>query len=679
MLGFTKFEYIASAISVILALLIAICIRQIMRIRAEKRQGLLGAKFQLKVAFVFLALVAVPTVFVSGVTILFLKSSMNLWFNKRVKTAIKESRKVAEAYLEEHRKVMEYSIRNMAFGLDRAFNEIIAENQSLLNNPGLFISMHQKELDSVLTMQTQLGSISEAIIIMIHDGRKEIIAKSNMSLSLEFKPISDKELHDAKKNGICLSLSADKDKVFATIPIFEQLDAYLLVSKHVDPLVLSRVEQSRDATSEYEALLSMQDTFTAQIAIMVIELILFIAITAILIGLIISRKVISPIGSLINAAESIKSGNIQVIQHKKNDAILELFELISVFNEMVCEMEKQKQDLLRSNKKLTDRTAFIESVLANISSGVISIQKDGTISLATAQAMHMLQHKAKIVGKNIDQIATEFTPVFISATTHLGEFQEKQIERLGRIFNVSALAKSPDKEIVMTFDEISDLITAERKAAWSDVARRVAHEIKNPLTPIALSAERLKRKYGPQFLDDNIFQQSLQTITKQVEYIGKLVSEFASFARMPSPSMKISNIRDPIEQAIFMGKNTYPNIIFHSDLIDCTINFDAQQINQAFINIIKNAAEAIGKQNGEINISMLNKKDNIEISIKDTGTGLASDMLIIEPYKSTKESGSGLGLSIVSKIIEDHGGTFYIKNRGDQIGAVVVINLPKNG
>lgn len=659
---------------------------RIVRVWRESRSGPLGTKFQRKVVFIVSTLVMTPSVVMALFAVIFLQSGLQVWFNKRVQVALYESQNVAEAYLSEHQKVIEHNIRDMAQVFSAIRSQLDDFDLAVFHqNPLEFFRQNNDDFVKLLTLFVKTSSLREAIIFIIKDGKQEIVAQSPLAFAIVLKSVAPKDIQKAKVNGIFLSLNEARDEVFAIVPILAPLDAYLFVSKPVDPKVLDRVARASQAVTKYKKLLTSQNNVIVAFIVVFILFTINLLLLVIWGGLVFARQFTLPIGDMIDAAELVRSGEHGVEAKECGTRIEEVRTLVRTFNTMVHETEEQRETLVGFNKCLQDRTHLIENVLSSVSSGVMSLKQDGTILLSNQQARALLRRTSALEGKLLSKVAISFCPLLEKAIAHPGVFQEDQIvlEHFGRIFRVSAIVDPGSSEAVLTFGDISELLSAQKKAAWSDVARRIAHEIKNPLTPIRLSVERLKRKYFDSVSDQDVFQKCVDTVIRQVEHIGRLISEFSTFARMPNPILVNASLKSLTQQAIFLQQQAYADIAFSytSSQGDFDIACDPQQLEQAIANILKNAIEAIQERQkkmpkpiGEIAVALKKEREGIALSICDNGVGFPFDPLEwTEPYVTTKEGGTGLGLSIVKKIIEDHKGKLLLANRSDKHGACVTL------
>jgi two-component system nitrogen regulation sensor histidine kinase NtrY len=515
---------------------------------------------------------------------------------------------------------------------------------------------------------------------------------------LAFNPdIPEWAFERARTAGLAVMTSGEEDRVRALVRLDLSADAYLYVGRLVDPRVLGHMESTSWAVQRYEELEGNRFSLQITFALIFLVVALLLLLVAVWIGLAFANQMTGPIGSLIAASERVGKGDLKarVLGPPRRD---EIGNLSRAFNKMTSQLERQQDALLEANEQLDYRNRFIEAVLGGVSAGVIGLDDSGRIDLANRKACDFLGERAKALrGQSVTAVMPEVDELLERARRRPKKLAEQQLSipdagGAERVLLVRISAELDDGAImgfVVTFDEITQLLAAQRKAAWSDIARRIAHEIKNPLTPIQLAAERLKRKYVGQITNDpETFQVCTDTIVRHVGDIGRMVDEFSAFARMPAPVMRKEDIGKLIEQAVFLQRTAHPQVsfAFTPPQEPLVLACDGRQVGQALTNLIKNAIESIeGRQqaqgeaepDGAIAVTLATAGTNCVIEIADNGKGLptANRNRLTEPYVTTRERGTGLGLAIVKKIMEDHGGDLILRDR-EGGGAVVSLVFP---
>ncbi len=660
-------------LDLILALALgAVMARRIVRLWTARRRGSAGSRLHIRLVVLFSLVAVLPAILVAVFAGLFLNFGIESWFNERVRTAVNESQAVAQAYLSEHRKNIRADALAMANDLNRAASRI-------RRSPRFLVKM--------MTGQAALRSLTEAALV---DGGGRIRARTSLSHSLQFgfgsREVMQNVLKQAKAGQMPIFTDESGDRVRAMVKLEAFVDSFLLVGRFIDPQVLDHVSKTRGATAQYQRLEknreSLQIKFLLVFALMAV-LLLFAAVWA---GWSVASQLASPISDLIGAAQRVSRGDlaarIDVI-----DSMDEIAMLGRAFNRMTSQLNLQQQGLIEANRQLDERRRFTETVLSGVSAGVIGLDKVGLIQLPNRSASELLVTDLdQNVHNALPEIVPEMKPLLDEAMARPTRFSQGEISLLRegqkRTLFVTVAAEWIQSEIigfVVTFDDITELLSAQRKAAWADVARRIAHEIKNPLTPIQLSAERLTRKYLSEITSDpETFAQCTETIVRQVEEMRRMVDEFSSFARMPQPQFKRVNLSELCRQTVQLESNRYPAIDYQVDLTGHPVFFecDRQQISRALTNILKNSAEAIVDEpagtDGEggsvplrrICITLHEDAVGISLSVVDNGPGLPEAMIdrLTEPYVTTRAKGTGLGLAIAKKIMEDHNGTLLLSN-----------------
>ena len=636
-----------------------------------------GQELQKKILLIFATIVMTPTLLIAFFSIFIFDTALSGWFNKKISTAISQSVEVANQYLEEHQSAMRGDILELV---------------NIINSNSNNLSSDKIKFNKFLDKYTLSHNLSEAVII---DSIGNVLAFSQFVFEYTYADIPADYYNLANKNEIIISKEENSNKLRAFIKLSQFVDAYLLITRFVDERVLNAIESTSIAASDYQSIeLKTLDIKISFIVIFILITIILL-LSSLIIGLSIANRLLNPITLLIKGAEEVGGGNLDYkipksILSKIN--INEIKALAVSFNLMISDLKSNRVDLEYANDQLDKRRKFSESVLSGVYSGVIGLNKNLEINLPNITASNLLGISiAKDYGKPIIEIVPEFKNLInLMLSLKQNVIEEKiSIIRDDKVLNLITrlvVQKSENTIIgyVITFDDVTNLIAAQKMAAWSDVARRIAHEIKNPLTPIRLSSERLIKKLNnDSHINKELFKNSLTMINKQVDDIDHLVNEFSSFARMPSPKLKVINLSEIIFDFIQPLIPSFPYVVFKLDQPkkNALIMGDEKQIRQACGNLIKNSYENIFLnkiENGEICILFEVKNSFVIVSINDNGTGISKSHIseITEPYFTTKEGGTGLGLAITKKIIEDHNGTFLIKSIKKPRLTSVVFKIP---
>jgi two-component system nitrogen regulation sensor histidine kinase NtrY len=636
-----------------------------------------GQELQKKILLIFATIVMTPTLLIAFFSIFIFDTALSGWFNKKISTAISQSVEVANQYLEEHQSAMRGDILELV---------------NIINSNSNNLSSDKIKFNKFLDKYTLSHNLSEAVII---DSIGNVLAFSQFVFEYTYADIPADYYNLANKNEIIISKEENSNKLRAFIKLSQFVDAYLLITRFVDERVLNAIESTSIAASDYQSIeLKTLDIKISFIVIFILITIILL-LSSLIIGLSIANRLLNPITLLIKGAEEVGGGNLDYKIPKSilsNININEIKALAVSFNLMISDLKSNRVDLEYANDQLDKRRKFSESVLSGVYSGVIGLNKNLEINLPNITASNLLGISiAKDYGKPIIEIVPEFKNLInLMLSLKQNVVEEKiSIIRDDKVLNLITrlvVQKSENTIIgyVITFDDVTNLIAAQKMAAWSDVARRIAHEIKNPLTPIRLSSERLIKKLNnDSHINKELFKNSLTMINKQVDDIDHLVNEFSSFARMPSPKLKVINLSEIIFDFIQPLIPSFPYVVFKLDQPkkNALIMGDEKQIRQACGNLIKNSYENIFLnkiENGEICILFEVKNSFVIVSINDNGTGISKSHIseITEPYFTTKEGGTGLGLAITKKIIEDHNGTFLIKSIKKPRLTSVVFKIP---
>lgn len=637
-----------------------------------------GNELHNKLIFIFSVISLTPTLIISIFSVLIFDTALNSWFNPIISSAVSQSEKVANQYLLEHQNAMRGDILEFA---------------NILNVNAINLSSNKNKFSKYIDNYTRKNNLSEAILI---DSNGNVLAFSDFVFEYTYADISNQDYLSANSGKIIITKEDNSNKMKAFMKLSQYVDAYLLISRFVDQRVLDAIQNTALAVSDYQSIELEQFDLEISFVVIFLFLTLILLLGSLIIGLNLANKLVDPISSLIMAAEEVGAGNLDYKITKKellNFNIKEIKRLGHAFNKMIFDLKNSRIDIVNANNQLDKRRQFSETVLSGVYSGVIALDENLKLNLPNLTACKVLNISIeKDFGILITKIVPEFSNLIDTILKgNMSVLEEKiQIIKEDKILNLMTrivVQKKHNKILgfVLTFDDITNLIAAQKMAAWSDIARRIAHEIKNPLTPIRLSAERLKKNIDkPIMFNKKIFEQSLNMITRQVDDIHHLVDEFSSFARMPAPILNQVNVfvivREYVEPlnisfekiTIKLDNTKYKNIF---------IMADEKQIRQAIGNIIKNSYENIitnNIKNGVLSIDFENDNDFVSILFKDNGTGINLNDIskIVEPYFSTKTNGSGLGLAITKKIIEDHNGSITVKSPKDEQGTIIIIKFP---
>ncbi len=647
---------------ILLLALGALIARRLVILWAEHKKGRAGARLHTRLVALFSLVAVTPTIVVATFSVLFFDFGLQGWFSDRVRTAVGESFEVAQAYLEEHRK----SIGADAMAMARD-----------LNRQGIPLALNSQRFNRVLAAHVGVRSLTEAVVF---DGAGRVLARAGFSLVLDFDPrIPEWAMKRAQEGEVVILTAPTEDRVRALLRLGEFGNAYLYVGRLVDPRVLHHIATTENAVKLYNELEGQRSDLQITFALIFVVVALMLLLAAVWVGLAFANKLSRPIGKLIDAAERVGSGDLsaRVDVGEETDEIGSLSE---AFNRMTGELASQRHDLLEANRQLDYRSRFIEAVLGGVSAGVIGLDREGEVTLPNLSACELLSTTAEdLRGKKIADVAPEMAELVEVARKRPKRLGERTITLLrpdgtARRLLVRVAAELDKRRIigfVITFDDVTELLSAQRKAAWADVARRIAHEIKNPLTPIQLSAERLKRKYMDQIqVDPETFRTCTDMIVRHVGDIGRMVDEFSAFARMPAPLMTDENLVALVKESIFLQQGAHPEIVITVEPADnpVIVRCDNEQIGRAVTNLIQNAIEAIEGRApdgaaplapGHITVRLIDDGAVRAIEIEDNGRGLPKSKdrhRLTEPYVTTRQEGTGLGLAIVKKIMEDHGG-----------------------
>jgi two-component system, NtrC family, nitrogen regulation sensor histidine kinase NtrY len=662
---------LANLISILL--LVAVLAGRLTRVWVERRRGSAGSRLHVRLVLLFGGVAVAPAIVVACFAVAFFHFGIQAWFNDPVRQAVNESLQVSRGYLEEHRD----NIRSVA--LEMA-NDLTHAGQLLTADPSVFAD--------VLGTQTTLRGLTEALI---YDPlTKQVLAAAGLFAGMGVTLPADRVTTEALSGEVVVLNAGDGTRVQAVARLDSTPPLMLMIGRPIDPQILDHMARTEQAVAEYQRLDESRSWLQIAFAWIFAILALMVLLAAVLIGLVLANQIARPIGRLINAAERVRSGDltVRVAEVQTGD---ELAGLSRAFNRMTGQLSAQRGELMDAYSQIDERRRFTETVLSGVSAGVIGLDASGRIELPNRAADELLGiDLLSSIGRELADVVPEFAELLHEAAASPERARTAEIQigpptkRSTLLVRIGAdLSGGRTDGFVVTFDDITELQSAQRKAAWADVARRIAHEIKNPLTPIQLAAERLKRRFAKEITSDpDTFKQCADTIIRHVGDIGRMVDEFSAFARMPQPVIKPEDVGRMAREVLVLQKTARPQIDWRTEIPEKgpVAPCDRRLLGQALTNLLQNAADAIAMRDaaGHIGLSVESDESDVRIIVTDDGVGLPQEdrARLTEPYVTHKPKGTGLGLAIVKKIMEDHGGRLTLEDRSDGPGAVAALVLP---
>ena len=691
LLGFTPIEPVDQVVvgSVVVNALFVIALLalvgyEIYRLIKARTRGRAAARLHIRIVSLFSIVAIAPAILVAVIASITLNAGLDRWFGQRTQEIVHSSISVARAYVRENASYLQGQTISMANDLDR-------NRQLYALDPNGFVEL--------MTRQAKGRGMLGAFIV---NSEGAVQLKADIDTASPLPDVPRDALAAAVAGRPTLIPPGTTNLVGAIINLSE-IDGFLYTIRAVDPQVMSALNLMEENANEYKAMEAGRTSTQLAFAIIYLGFALIVLLAAIWAAIAVADRIVRPIRLLINAADNVASGNLNVIVPVRAvDG--DVGSLSRTFNKMISEIRSQRDEILVAKDEVDDRRRFIEAVLSGVTAAVIGVDEDRTINIANPSTQLLLgQAPEEMVGRTLPDVSPEIDAVLTEASSRYRSDFRKQVSILHggkeRTLNVQVTREEShagQESYVITIDDITDLVIAQRSTAWADVARRIAHEIKNPLTPITLSAERLKRRYGRQIKEDDraVFDQCTDTIVRQVEDIGRMVDEFSSFARMPKPSMEPVDLRQILKDTVFLREMGNSHVKFIRDWGEEPLMgaFDARMLGQAFTNLVKNAEEAIeavpsGERREEAKILVRAYEDaaseRLAVEVIDNGRGLPQENRhrILEPYMTMRDKGTGLGLPIVKKIIEEHGGQLELHDAPPEFdngrGAMIRILLPK--
>jgi two-component system nitrogen regulation sensor histidine kinase NtrY len=666
-----------TALVVIMAAMIG---GQVLFLLRERRKGTAGAGLHIRLISLFSLIAVVPAIIVAVFAFVTLSRGLDTWFSQRTQAIVNSAVTVAEEYIKNTAEATRADVANISadlnqqkplFDTDRAaFVRRVARHAALRGLAGAFVfDQSQKRIDVNVTASDRVKFLAPS---------PEMIALAD------------------KGNLVLIPPGEGGNLVRALIKLQSFPTHYFYVYRFISPTVIGQLTKTREAKAEYDRLLNQRTGVQLTFGMMYAVVAFVFLLAAMWIGLWFSDRLVAPIVRILDASRRVAQGDFAA-KVSTVEGIGDLETLARTFNFMTDQVAQHQDELLKTNDQLDQRRRFTEAMLAGVSAGVIGVDPNDKISLTNRSALQLLgAPEQDLLGHPFSTALPEFSALFEQAKARPSGFAEGQVDMQihGRDLSFVARITTESSDIaqhgfVLTFDDITDLVSAQRNTAWADIARRIAHEIKNPLTPIQLSAERLKRKYSKQIHSDRqVFEQCTDTIIRQVGDIGRMVDEFSSFARMPKAAPELMNFAEVIKDATMLQRVSTSDIDIDIDVskADFIFMFDRRLVTQAVTNLVKNASEAIAERDHKDNLEKghVVVEAGIEhgipfIRVTDNGVGLPKENRnrLAEPYMTTREKGTGLGLAIVKRIMEEHGGRLRLQDAPSGAGAQVTLEFSR--
>ncbi|RME14250.1 MAG: PAS domain-containing sensor histidine kinase [Alphaproteobacteria bacterium] len=667
----------------------ALVLSGVVRMIAARRAKSAGSRLHLRLTGVFGFLALLPTVLVAVFAVLTVNVGLEGWFSERVSGVVANSLAAAQAYEKEHRDALAADAEALARALDRA------------KQANIFLTEAQtRQVLAQAQAQVQRG-LKEAYIV---DGTGALKLRGNRSYRFDFEPPTPEQIARARAGETVIIEDWPNNEFRALVNLAAFPDHLLLVSRTVDGNIFSLLDQTQETVRFYQQLESHRGQVLFEFGLIYLGFATILILAAIWLGMWFAERLARPVGALAEAAERVGKGDldVQVPEEETGDEIQQLSRL---FNRMTRELKAQREALIENTRQIERRRRLFDSVLSSITSGVIGLDAEGRVTFLNRAARALLSlGEGEIGHDSLSLLVPEFAPLLERLRREGGARVQEELAltrggRQERLLVRIAPRHSDQGELegyVIAFDDVTDLVAAQRMAAWGDVARRIAHEIKNPLTPIQLSAERIRRKFGRMLEEKEAedLENLTGVIVRQTEDLRRIVDEFSRFARMPEPDRKPADLVELVRAAVTLQKAGQTEVTIEADLPDAPLeaSLDGTMIGQALTNLIKNAGEAIESRRAlgdlpegyrpTIRVRLWREGNQAVVTVADNGIGLPDDRArLFEPYVTTREKGTGLGLPIVKKIIEEHGGTLQLEDaepfgNTDRPGAMAVVRLP---
>ena len=682
-------RFVLTADFVYILFITTLLIRRIVQLAADRRAESAGSRLHFRLTTAFGVIALFPTVLVAIFAVLSINQALEGWFSERVRSAVGASLSAAQAY--------QTQVRNGLMADTRVFAQQLNDfNNNRFQNGNIDTD---SQLSPELTrLQTEFERGLKEVYIINNMGELRLRGASSYLFGYE-KPTL-RQIKQAEGPEVLIVTDLVGNELRALIRLSNYSNHYLYLTRTIDGSLLGLLEDTTETATYYNQLETERGRLLFDFGLLYLAFAVILILTATWLGLWFAERLASPVGRMAAAAQKVGAGDLDArIENIKGDD--EIAMLAHYFNQMTHQLKGQRETLIQSAEQADRRRRLFDSVLASVTSGVIGLDQSGHIIFFNKSAQRVLDlaevSKLSLLANSVPEFS-EIVDDFCSGVSDVAQ-REIRLVRRGKLENLLVRIAlrtnelSEEEGYVIAFEDVTDLVSAQRMAAWGDVARRIAHEIKNPLTPIRLSAERIKRKFSPKVGEESDQLENMtDVIVRQTDELRRIVDEFSQFARMPEPDRRPTDFGELLKGAILLQESGQPNVSFTLNLPNgkLWIDADSSMIGRAITNLLKNSGESIEealkkspKRKGEIRVVASQTDRSVVLTVVDNGTGLPEDRSrLLEPYVTNRQSGTGLGLSIVVKTIEEHGGTFSLSDAepfGDDAmpGAQAVIKLPK--
>ena len=682
-------RFVLTADFVYILFITTLLIRRLVQLAADRRAESAGSRLHFRLTTAFGVIALFPTVLVALFAVLSINQALEGWFSERVRSAVGASLSAAQAY--------QTQIRNGLMADTRVFAQQLNDLNTSRFQKGNIDT--DSQLSPELTrLQTEFERGLKEVYIINNIGELRLRGLSSYLFGYE-KPTL-RQIKQVEGPDVLIITDLIGNELRALIRLSNYSNHYLYLTRTVDGSLLGLLEDTTETATYYNQLETERGRLLFDFGLLYLAFAVILILTATWLGLWFAERLANPVGRMTAAAQKVGAGDLDArIENIKGDD--EIAMLARYFNQMTHQLKGQRDTLIQSAEQADRRRRLFDSVLASVTSGVIGLDQSGHITFLNKSAQRVLDLPEVSKLSLLSNSVPEFREIVDDFRTGVSDVAQREIRllRRGKLENLLVRIAlrtnelSEEEGYVIAFEDVTDLVSAQRMAAWGDVARRIAHEIKNPLTPIRLSAERIKRKFSPKVGEESDQLENMtDVIVRQTDELRRIVDEFSQFARMPEPDRRPTDFGELLKGAILLQESGQPNVIFKLNLPNekLWIDADSSMIGRAITNLLKNSGESIEealkkspKINGEIRVVASQTDRSVVLTVVDNGTGLPEDRSrLLEPYVTNRQSGTGLGLSIVVKTIEEHGGTFSLSNAepfgdGAMPGAQAVIKLPK--